>query len=114
MFKNTSKTILYTSSRINTNAIDKGWGKSGIFALKWLYSTIYIKIRKMAIGYFILGHLGLPCQISNQTENPIYIKHFLQSRLGLKTLIPHDLKYAEFYWSMDSVIYKGESCNIVW
>ena len=44
----------------------------------------------MAVGYFRLGHEGLPYKILGQKNDPSYIKQFLQSRLGLKTLIPHD------------------------
>ena len=49
----------------------------------------------MDIGYVILDCVGLPCQILSQKNDPSYIKQFVQSRLGLKTLISHDLMYAE-------------------
>ena len=49
----------------------------------------------MEVFYFILGREGLPYQISGQKNDPIYIKQFLQSQLGLKTLISHYLMYAE-------------------
>ena len=52
-------------------------------------------IREMDVGYVILYRVGLSCQISGQKNDPIYIKQFLHSRLGLKTLISHDLVYAE-------------------
>ena len=75
----------------------------------------------MEVFYFILGRGGLPYQILGQINDPSYIKQFLQSRLGLKPLILHDIKYAKFYWSMDSVISKGirqnkfiTSWNYIW
>ena len=38
---------------------------------------MYVKIREMAGGYFILGHVGIPWQMSGQKNDPIYIKQFL-------------------------------------
>ena len=49
------------------------------------------------VGVVILGHEGPMLQISAQTNEFSYVKQFLLPQLGLKTLIPQDLEYAEIY-----------------
>ena len=53
-----------------TSPLDsKGWGNWVILALKWVYTEIHVKIRKMVRFYFILGCEGLPYRISGQKNH---------------------------------------------
>ena len=50
----------------------------------------------MTVLYDILGHEGSTLWISAQKNNFNYVKQVSHSRLGLKTLFSHGLKYADF------------------
>ena len=68
IFYNSYPSIIWSETAFTSLFDSKGWGKEVIYALKWVYSEIHVTIREMVVGYFSLGNLGLPYQISGQKK----------------------------------------------